>query len=128
MPDIPVIELVHPLPGFPEARRFALVALDDTGVLCALRSIDDPDLRFLVVPPQTFFPDYAPVIDDATVADLDIEDAGEVLVLVVLTAGDTLASTTANLLAPVLLNTRTQRACQVVLDDPMLSISAPVLA
>ncbi len=128
MPDIPVIELVHPMPGFPDARRFALVELDDTGVLCALRSIEDPDLRFLVVPPHAFFPDYAPVVDDDTVADLAIESADEVLVLVVLTAGDTLASTTANLLAPLLLNTRTQQACQVVLDDLTLPISAPVLA
>ena len=53
MPEIPVIEMVHPVPGFPEHRRFALVQLDDAGVLCALRSVDDPDLRFLVVPPST---------------------------------------------------------------------------
>ena len=37
MVDIPAIELVHPLPGFPDHRRFALVQLDDDGVLCQLR-------------------------------------------------------------------------------------------
>ncbi|MGA8257264.1 MAG: flagellar assembly protein FliW [Nocardioides sp.] len=128
MPDIPVIELVHPLPGFPEAHTFALVQLDDAGLLCALRSIDDPELRFLVVPPQTFFPDYAPVVDDATVEDLAIESVDDVLLLVILTTGDGLAGTTANLLAPLLINTVSRRACQVILDDTKLSIAAPLVA
>lgn len=138
MPDIPVIELVQPLPGFPDLRQFALVQLDslgadgadggsDGGVLCALRSLEDPDLRFLVLPPAAFFPDYAPVVDDATVAELDITSADDVLVLVVLNAGDSLGSTTANLAAPVLVNTVTRKARQVILDDPSLSVSTPLV-
>lgn len=128
MPDIPVIELVHPMPGFPDVQRFALVQVDDDGVLCALRSLEDPELRFLVVPPSAFFPDYAPVVDDATVADLAIDTDDDVLVLVVLNAGDSLASTTANLLAPILVNTVTRKACQVILDDPDFSVCAPLVA
>lgn len=126
--DLPVIELVHPMPGFPGHRRFALVRLDEDGVLCALRSLDDPDLRFLVVPPHAFFPEYAPVIDDATASELGVTRAEDVLLLSVLTAGPSLADTTANLLAPVLVNTHTQRACQVVLDDPALSTHTPLVA
>ena len=128
MPDIPVIELVHPMPGFPEHSRFALVQLDDDGVLCSLASLEDPDLRFLVVPPVRFFPDYAPEVDDESVADLGISSPDEVLLLSVLTAGDTLAATTANLAAPVLVNTETCRALQVVLDDPGLSVATPLLS
>lgn len=133
MPDIPVIELVQPLPGFPDLRQFALVQLDgsggadDTGVLCALRSLEDPDLRFLVLPPTAFFPDYAPVVDDATIAELEIASADDVLVLVVLNAGESLGSTTANLAAPVLINTATRKARQVILDDPLLSIATPLV-
>ncbi|WP_148615830.1 flagellar assembly protein FliW [Nocardioides rubriscoriae] len=126
--DLPVIDLVHPLPGFPDARRFALVQLDDEGHLCDLRSLDQDDLSFLVVPPAYFFADYSPVLDDATVADLAIESADEVLVLVILTAGASLAATTANLLAPVVVNTRTRQAVQVVLDDTTLSTATPVLS
>ena len=127
MLEIPVIDLVHPLPGFPDQRRFALVALDEDGVLCQLRSLDDPSLRFLVVPPSAFFPDYAPEVSDDVVADLGIAAADDVIVLLVLNAGDSLNSTTANLLAPVLVNTATRRASQVILDDPSLSIAAPLV-
>lgn len=126
--DIPVIELVHPMPGFPEHRRFALVQLDEDGVLCALRSLDDPDLRFLVASPVPFFPDYAPEVGDDVVTDLGISDPAQVLVLLVLTAGASLADTTANLMAPVLVNTTTQRALQVILDDPDLPLATPLVA
>lgn len=126
--DVPVIELVHPMPGFPDRRQFALVELDEDGVLCALRSLEEPDLRFLVVPPAPFFPDYAPVVDDATVTDLEIDSADDALVLLVLRAGVSLSDTTANLMAPVVVNRRTRRATQVILDDPTLSVSAPLVA
>ena len=127
-PEIPVIDLVHPLPGFPDHHRFALVQLDDDGVLCQLRSLDDPSLRFLVVPPVAFFPEYAPVVDDDVVDDLQITAGDDVVVLLVLNAGDSLSTTTANLLAPVVVNTATRRASQVILDDPDLPIAAPLVA
>ena len=125
--EIPVIDMVEPMPGFPGVSRFALVRLDDEGVLCALRSVDDPSLRFLVVPPQLFFPDYAPVVDDATVAALGIESADDVVVLAVVNAGSSPADATVNLLAPVLVNTVTHQGGQVVLNED-LPIRAPLLA
>lgn len=128
MPDIPVIEFVRSLPGFPDLRRFALVQLDGDSSLCQLRSLDDPDLRFLVMPPLSFFPAYAPEIDDETVADLSIGSADDVLVLLVLNAGQSLDTTTANLLAPILVNIATREACQVILDDPALSVRAALVA
>lgn len=128
MQEIPLIEMVHPLPGFPDCERFALVQLDSNGLLCSLRSIDDPAVRFLVVPPMSFFPDYAPQVDDDIAAALDITSSDDVLVLLVLHAGESLSSTTANLLAPILVNTVTRRACQVILDDASLPVRAALVA
>ena len=125
--EIPVIELVEAMPGFPDRTRFALVRLDDDGVLCALRSIEEPDLRFLVVQPAAFFPDYAPEIDDETVASLGISASEDVLVLVVVNPGDSATTATANLLAPVLVNTASRRAGQVILSDD-LPVRAPLMA
>jgi flagellar assembly factor FliW len=126
--EIPVLELVDPMPGFPDFRRFALVRLDEDGVLCALRSLDDPELRFLVVPPAAFFDDYSPVISDETVAALGIESANDVLVLAVVNPGDSAATATVNLLAPVLVNTGNRRASQVILDDASLPVRRPLVA
>jgi flagellar assembly factor FliW len=125
--EIPVIEMVEAMPGFPDCTRFALVRLDEDGVLCSLKSVEDPDLRFLVVPPALFFPDYAPVIDDATVSALGIERADDVMVLVVVNPGEQAVKATANLLAPVVVNTVNRQATQVVLSED-LPVRAPLVA
>lgn len=125
--EIPVIEMVEPMPGFPGRTRFALVRLDEQGVLCSLKSVEDPELRFLVVPPNVFFPDYTPEIDDATVSALRIERAEDALVLVVVNPGEQAATATANLLAPVVVNTVSRQASQVVLSED-LPVRAPLVA
>lgn len=125
--EIPVIELVEPMPGFPDRTRYALVRLDEDGVLCSLKSVEDPELRFLVVPPTVFFPDYAPELDDSVVDALRIERAEDVLVLVVVNPGEKASSATANLLAPVVVNTVNRQATQVVLSDD-LPVRAPLVA
>jgi flagellar assembly factor FliW len=125
--EIPVIEMVEALPGFPDRTRFALVRLDEDGLLCSLKSVEDPDLRFLVVPPNVFFPDYTPEIDDATVSALRIQRAEDVLVLVVVNPGDQASSATANLLAPVVVNTVNRQGTQVVLSEDQ-PVRAPLVA
>jgi len=125
--DLPVLELVSPMPGFPDCRRFTLVRLDEAGLLCSLTSLEEPGLRFLVVPPAQFFPDYAPEIDDDVALELGIESAEDALLLVVLNAGASLATTTANLAAPVLVNPATRRARQIVLDQPGVPVAAPLV-
>lgn len=128
--DIPVIELAHPMPGFPDDARFALVRLDEDGVLHGFRSLDSEDLQFVVVPPAPFFPDYAPEIGDDVVSELGIapDAAGEVLVLLVVRAGASLADTTVNLRAPLVVNPATRRASQVILEDADLPLAAPLVA
>lgn len=125
--EIPVIELVEAMPGFPDLTRFALVRLDEEGLLCSLKSVEDPELRFLVVPPNVFFPDYAPELDNTTVEALQIEKAEDVLVLVVVNPGDQASAATANLLAPVVVNTVNRQGTQVVLTAD-LPVRAPLVA
>ena len=125
--EIPVIEMIEAMPGFPDRTRFALVRLDEDGVLCSLKSVEDPELRFLVVPPSVSFPDYTPEIDDATGEALRIQRAEDVLVLVVVNPGDQAATATANLLAPVVVNTVSRQATQVVLSED-LPVRAPLIA
>lgn len=126
--DVPVIELVHAMPGFPDDHRFALVRLDDDGVLHSFRSLSRDDLQFVVVPPAPFYPDYAPEVGDDVVEELGLESSDDVLVLLVVRAGASLAETTVNLRAPLLVNLVTRRASQVILEDPELPLAAPLVA
>jgi flagellar assembly factor FliW len=125
--ELPSLDFVAPFPGFPGHTRFALVALDDAGLVYSLRSLDDSSLRFLVVPPAPFFPDYAPEIDDVTAAALGLTHAEQALLLLVLNPGDA-AGASANLLAPIVINQETRQAAQVVLAGADFAVRAPLTA
>ena len=126
--ELPVLEFVAPMPGFPAHRRFVLVRTDEEGVLYTLTSADNPELRFLVVPPAPFFPDYAVDIDDESLLALGIPDADDLLILLLITAGETPAETTANLMAPIVVAQSSRRAVQLVLGGSGLPVRAPLLA
>lgn len=119
---LPTITMAVPMPGFPAHREFVLVRLNDDGLLYALTSIEDPELRFLVAPPEPFFPDYAPEIDNEVFAALNTKDPDRLLLLTVITAGAN--ETTANLMAPIVVDRDTMRAVQVVLSGSGLPVRA----
>jgi flagellar assembly factor FliW len=128
--EVPELSFVRPLPGFADLRRFVLVELpaDDGGdpLLFELRSLEEPAVRFLCAAPTAFFPDYVVELEEADCADLDLRDETEALVLVLLTLGRDAAPTTANLLAPVVVNARTRTAAQVILSGTDWPVRAAV--
>jgi len=119
---LPTITMAVPMPGFPAHREFVLVRLHEEGLLYAFTSVEDPELRFLVAPPEPFFPEYAPEIEDEVFAALNTKDPDRLLLMVVITAG--VAETTANLLAPIVVDRDSMRAIQVVLSGSGLPVRA----
>ena len=123
---LPELSFVHPMPGFPGMRRYALVRLDDVAgetpaeqavdaSLYELRSLERPEIRFLTAVPTAFFPDYQVELDDSSCDDLGLVDAQDAVILVILTmSGD--HEMAANLLAPVVINSRTRIADQLILS------------
>lgn len=125
--ELPVIEVVDAMPGLPAMARCVLVQLDDTGALYRLQSVIDPGLRLLVAASPVFFADYAPEIDDETASKIGLTDAADALVLLVVTVGGSATDSTANLLAPIVLNSRTRQAVQVLQSSSDLPLQAPLI-
>ena len=142
---LPEIDFVHPIPGFTELRKFLLVRLDEpdngtegalqgplesagdrSSLLYELRSIEREDVKFMVAAPNAFFSDYEIELDDEECGDLGLSSPGDALVLVMLTVGRDAESTTANLLAPVVVNSRTRAAAQVILTGSDWPVRAPL--
>lgn len=130
--EAPVLTIPSGMVGFPDRTRFLLVRADDDPSTCwfVMRCVDDPDLSFVVTHPGPFFPQYAPEIDDAAAARLGltaetVED--EAMLLVVVTVGEQIERSTANLLAPLVVNRRTREGAQVVLAGSELSLREPLI-
>ena len=116
------------LPGFPAAHRFTLSPWGaDDSPFSVLQSADDADLRFVVVPPELFFPDYAPEIGDDDAERLGLEASDDAILLVVVTLGERAADATANLLGPIVVNRHTLAGAQVVCSQQDLPARAPLV-
>jgi flagellar assembly factor FliW len=120
--SIPTIHMAAPMPGFPAHRRFALVRLNEEGLLYAFTSLDNPELRFLVVPPEPFFENYTPEIPDEALELLGHPDAEDLVTMLVITAGKD--ATSANLMAPIVVNQVNRMAVQVVLASSEMPVRA----
>ncbi|HST80433.1 MAG TPA: flagellar assembly protein FliW [Kineosporiaceae bacterium] len=94
--------------------------------LYELRSLERPQVRFMMAVPGAYFSDYEIELDDQECGDLGLVDSEDALVLVMLTVGSDAASTTANLLAPVVINARTRVAAQVILTGSDWPVRAPI--
>lgn len=123
----PVVTFVTPPPGLAPLRDFDLHPLDEDGVLFSLRaratSPDEPapGVRLFLLQPAAHLADYAPEPTAEHLAQLGDGThparAEDVATLVVLNPGDHEdGGPTVNLLAPVLVDKRTHRALQVVLE------------
>lgn len=116
------------LPGFPGQRRFTLAPWGgEDSPFSILQDVDDDELRFVVVPPEAFFPAYAPVLTDDDAERLGLEEADDAIVLVVVTLGARASDATANLLGPVIINRHTLAAAQVVLAGQDASTQVPLV-
>ncbi|MET4061665.1 flagellar assembly factor FliW [Arthrobacter sp. UYP6] len=116
-----------PPPGFAPEVDFVLSAVDGAEGLYSLkseRSGDAEGLRLFVLDAAVYLPGYQPEISEDQRHQLDLADAGEARVLVV--ANSTEAGTTVNLLAPIVLNTRTQHCAQVILDGQNWPVRVPL--
>ena len=116
--------------GFPDAIRFVRVPVDDAEGWLWLQSTSDRDLAFLVISAFRFFPDYDIEVPDGDIAALEISDAADADVLALVTIRHAedggVASVTANLLGPLVINNRSGIGRQVVLADSEHSTREPV--
>lgn len=113
--------------GFAEARHWALVPSGHPA-FCWMQSTVEPSLAFLLADPFAAFADYAPEVPDAELVQLGEGLApapGRVAVFAVVTLGSD-GSASANLRAPLVLDTHTRRGRQVVLPAEARGVAEPI--
>lgn len=114
------------IPGFLDEKQFIIQMLTDDGLYSVLQSVTTPELAFVITDPFFFFKDYDFHLDDAVVEQLGIEKPTDVRVVNILTLQDPFEKTTINLQAPVIINTKNNKAKQVILNDEKYTIKQPL--
>lgn len=110
-----IITFPKGLLGFEHCRRYCLIVDEQTAPLVYMQSLEDPALAFVVVDPRVFYPDYKVEIDPNEIAELEVGDVEDITTWVIVTVPEDITRLSVNLQGPLLLNTRSNRAKQVVL-------------
>ncbi len=113
--DKMLIQFPDGIPGFKEDRRFVIIPMDgDEGPFFYLQSADNADLCLVLAMPFVFFPDYEIDVADEDLKKLQLKKAENLAIYVILTIPEDFKFTTANLLAPVVINVDNHLAMQYI--------------
>jgi flagellar assembly factor FliW len=118
------------MPGFPGMKRFIILDREETRPFYWYQSVDNSDLAFVIMNPRLFKPDYS-VDLKSTIKEMswEMEPKGNLALYVVVNASsDVPEEITANLLGPLVINTKKCEAVQMVIQNSPYSHKHPVFA
>lgn len=105
------------IPGFKDENQFIIIQLEENSVFYVLQSIKTSSLGFIIVNPFIYFKDYDFQLEENVLEQLEIEKEEDVQVYTILTVKDPFQQTTANLQAPIIVNSKNNQAKQVILNN-----------
>jgi flagellar assembly factor FliW len=111
-----IITFKHGIPGFEEETEFIILPYDEDSPFFLLQSAKTDFLAFLMTDPFKFLSDYEFSIDDENMQELGIEKPEDIVIFSMVTVRGKVKDMTANLVAPVVINIKNNRARQIVLE------------
>jgi len=115
IPDEKIITMSKPILGFENLKRYCLIEREDCEPFLWYQSIENPAAAFPVVNPLLFCPDYKIEVNPREIEELHIRDVKSVETYTIVTIPADPANMTINLQGPILINTETCLAKQLVL-------------
>lgn len=120
--DDKIIRFDNGIIGFPELKEFTLIfdsEKEDKTSISWLQSLNEPELAFPVMDPLTVYPDYNPSIEDELLKPLGELTPDNLFVLVTVTVPADIQEIAVNLKAPIVINTDTKKANQLIVDNDL---------
>ena len=120
------ITFINGLGGCPDWKRF-LYRVDPNQIPIAVRqNLDDPAISLSVIDLFPVKSDYAIDMSQADRLLVELEDADDDAMLATPVIKHEPTLVIANLVGPIMIEWRTSKACQPVLDNPEYSVRQPV--
>lgn len=118
--DDKIITFPNGLVGFPDMKKFTIIYDEDkpgkNGIIW-FQSLDEPQFAMPVMEPNAVVPDYNPTVNDELLAPLGELTEDNLYVLVSVTVPKDITKMTVNLKGPIVINTDTLLANQIVVED-----------
>ena len=105
------------LPAFEDCKDFIFVMEKKLEPFIIMQSLENENLSFVCVDPFIITEDYTVRIKENIMESLGIKTKEDMMVLAVVTVNPDMTKTTANLVGPIVMNLKNNKAMQVILDD-----------
>jgi flagellar assembly factor FliW len=117
-------ELIHfsdGLFGFADLKNYVPLAFqENSDALISLQSVEDEAVSFIIMNPFQLYTDYTPVLSEEDKKLLDASyNEDNISYYVICVIHDTMDDSTVNLKSPIVVNTDTREARQVILDNAL---------
>jgi len=114
------------IPGLEEYREYALLQFEESYPIIWLQSTEEGGVCLPVLDTFAVLTGYVFDIDDADVRELELKGPEELHVVSVLVIPEDIQGMTANLAAPIIINTSQGKAKQIMLTGSEYNVRAPV--
>jgi flagellar assembly factor FliW len=115
------------IPGFEENTQFVIVSVPEYVPFEWLVCIDGANLRFAIINPLLFLPDYSPHVVKDQIEDLGIAQPDDILLFTIVTIRENPMESTANLIGPIVINKKSKVGKQIIIEDDRYSTQEPIL-
>ena len=115
--------------GFPELKHFTMLHDEEKGSSAGIRylqSMDEPTFAMPVMDPLSVCEDYNPEVEDELLKNLGNLDGDNLLVMTTVTVPKDIKEMSVNLMGPIIINTDTRKACQVIVDGDKYPVRYPI--
>ena len=124
-----IITFVNGIVGFPELTQFALIYDEEKGKTAGVRwlqSVQEAEFAIPVIDPLMVMEDFNPEVDDELLRPIGELNPDEMLVLVTITVPSDLKQMTVNLKAPIIINAKECKACQIIAEGEKYQVKYPI--
>ena len=108
--------------GFPDMKKFTLIFDEEKEgrpSISWLQSMDEPEIAFPVMDPLFVCETYNPSVEDELLKNLGTIKEDNLYVLVTVTVPQNIKELAVNLKAPIVINTDTRKASQIIGEDDL---------
>lgn len=123
-----ILSFPNGLLGLKDSQNFVTINMEDMPHFKFLQDIENPNISFLTINPWEFFPNYDIELPDSSLENININPKGENLmeIYAIVTLNKEFKKSTANLLAPVVINLKEKKGKQFVLNNSPYTTKHPL--
>ena len=112
-----IITFEEGIPSFENMHRYSIISTPEPdSPFCWLQCIEQPELAFALANPFLIKKDYDFELTQENLDKLDIKSEAEIAVYAIVVIPEDVTKASMNLRAPVIVNSRTMKAAQIIID------------